>query len=132
MNDIVVEGQSVKYTIPSIHPSFMCKREKLGKKFVHVAKTLKHFKSIYGLVPKMNVFMNEKINYYALKKKQLKKMIKLLDESCSNLENACDAEGCTVRRRTNKIVDLDGKKYHSFSCRDANSNNFNPHEKIVL
>lgn len=48
------------------------------------------------------------------------------------LENRfkCDEPRCTVPRVTDKIIDYDGKKYHSFTCREKHSTNYNKDQQI--
>jgi len=45
--------------------------------------------------------------------------IREIEEKINKLENKCD--GCETIRMTNKIVDGEGKKYHSYTCAERES-----------
>ena len=71
---------------------------------------IKHFKK--GLKQYSNVWSKKHIESYQEKIRRFKREL-------SDLENKCD--GCETIRMTNKIVDGEGKKYHSYTCAERES-----------
>lgn len=73
------------------------------------------------LPKKTSNFNYDDINRIKKKIKIGKSMLNSYLENINDKKNKCDAPGCMVERRTDKIVDGEGNKYHSYTCAERNS-----------